>query len=68
VIRSAPSPKLLGLGLVTQEELNRPDSDYPTSIEYTRGRMRARHHVKSFKKRDLSEKFELKGLASKMSY
>jgi len=68
VLRPAPSPKLLRLGLVTEEELQKPDSDYPTSVEYTRARMKARHHVKSFKQRDLQEKFTLKGLESRMAY
>jgi len=48
--------------------LQKPNSEYPTSVEYTRARMRARHHVKSFKKRDLNDKFVLKGLESRMSF
>jgi hypothetical protein len=68
MIRPAPSPKLLRVGLVTEEELQKPDSDYPTSVEYTRNRMRARHHVKSFKERDMEEKFVMKGLESRMAY
>jgi isopenicillin N synthase-like dioxygenase len=39
VVRPAPSPKLIRLGLVTEEELKRPDIDYLTSMEYTRARI-----------------------------
>lgn len=68
MIRPAPSPKLVRLGMVTQEELDKPDSEFPTSMDYTRKRMRARHHVKKFEKRDLNKTFVLKGMETKMAY
>ena len=66
--RPAPSPKLLRLGVVTEEELKRPDSDYPTWMEYTSARMRGCHPIKSFKKRDLNDVFVFKGVEARMSY
>jgi len=68
VIRPVPSPKLLRLGIVTQEELNKPDSDYPLSPEYTMGRLKARHLITEFTKRDEYQIFELKGLKTRMTY
>jgi hypothetical protein len=68
VIRPCPSPKLLRLGIITQEALDKPDSEYPTAVEYTFGRLRARHLHTQFKKRDDQEYFVLKGLRTRMTY
>ena len=64
----APSPKLLRLGLITDEDLANPP-DVPTSAEYTRARIRKRSNPKEFlKTRDPQASFKMKGIEVKSYY
>jgi len=59
----APSPKLKRLGILNDEECSQEAIDKaPTSQEYTRTRMRSRHHVTEFKKREPGTTWNIAGI------
>ena len=64
VIRPVPSPVLERMGLITEADRT---EERPTSMEYTRTRMRLRHHVKEFKARDNGSWF-IRGIEVKKNY